>query len=349
MPFKYSREEYTDMILMYGFCECNSRKSVREYARKYPNRRIPHHTLFTRIYRQLREKGNFEMKVDRTPRQSANEENTILELVTENPSTSTRRISKQMRVPKNRVHKTIKQARMHPYHQQIVQKLEQGDDIPRLIFSQWIIWHRRMITRILFTDESQFTRDGINNSRNFHIWAQNNPKSVIQKNSQVRFSINVWCGIYNNRLIGPHIFENRLTGEIYKNFLEHTLPGLLENIPMETLWLQHDGAPAHYSREVREYLSNTFENRWIGRGGHVAWPPRSPDLTPLDYFLWGALKQEVYAVQINSREQLLQRIIDACDIIKSQPNSIAKSVKQLYQRGQKCIEMEGYHFEQFLN
>jgi hypothetical protein len=45
---------------------------------------------------------------------------------------------------------------------------------------------------------------------------------------------------------------------------------------------QHDGAPAHYSRLVT-HLNLTFLERWIGRGGHVPWPPRSPDLTPLDF------------------------------------------------------------------
>ena len=38
-----------------------------------------------------------------------------------------------------------------------------------------------------------------------------------------------------------------------------------------------------------------FENRIISRNSDVNWPPRSCDLTPLDYFLWGALKDKYYA------------------------------------------------------
>jgi hypothetical protein len=41
--------------------------------------------------------------------------------------------------------------------------------------------------------------------------------------------------------------------------------------------------------------------RWIGRGGPIAWPPRSPDLTPLDIFLWGYVKNTVYQVKINDQ------------------------------------------------
>jgi hypothetical protein len=37
-------------------------------------------------------------------------------------------------------------------------------------------------------------------------------------------------------------------------------------------------------------LDESFPNRWLGHGGPIAWPPRSPDLTPLDYYIWGHMK-----------------------------------------------------------
>lgn len=46
----------------------------------------------------------------------------------------------------------------------------------------------------------------------------------------------------------------------------------------------HDGAGPHYARVVFEHLNKEFPNRWIGRGGPMAWPARSPDLNPLDFF-----------------------------------------------------------------
>ncbi|EFN63727.1 hypothetical protein EAG_00069, partial [Camponotus floridanus] len=77
------------------------------------------------------------------------------------------------------------------------------------------------------------------------------------------------------------------------NFLEESLPELLEDVPLATrnaMWFMHDGAPAHFSRIAREFLTATYGDRWIGRGGSHLWPARSPDLNPLDYFLWGYLK-----------------------------------------------------------
>jgi hypothetical protein len=49
---------------------------------------------------------------------------------------------------------------------------------------------------------------------------------------------------------------------------------------------QQDGASPNYLGDVREYLSSRFQGRWIGKMAPIAWPPRSPNLTPLDVFLW---------------------------------------------------------------
>ena len=108
--------------------------------------------------------------------------------------------------------------------------------------------------------------------------------------------MNIWCGLLGNKLIGPFVFDN-LTRNTYEVFLRNELPGLLEYIPLmikSQIYFQHDGAPPHYTWRVREHLNKSFSNRWLGRGGPVAWPPRSPDLTPLDYYLWGHMKTLVY-------------------------------------------------------
>ncbi|KAJ4451308.1 hypothetical protein ANN_02769 [Periplaneta americana] len=115
---------------------------------------------------------------------------------------------------------------------------------------------------------------------------------------QVRFSLNMWAGIIGDRLVGPHVLVNRLTGQAYTNFLENTIPHVLEDTPLinrQHIHFLHDGAPAHFSRTARRYLDRRFPDRWIGRGGPIAWPPRSPDLNPLDFYLWGHLKSLVYS------------------------------------------------------
>ena len=54
-------------------------------------------------------------------------------------------------------------------------------------------------------------------------------------------------------------------------------------------------------------LDGTPPERWIGRGGPAAWPPRSPDINSLDFFLWGYVKIEVF----KSLQHLKGRITQA--------------------------------------
>jgi hypothetical protein len=51
-------------------------------------------------------------------------------------------------------------------------------------------------------------------------------------------------------------------------------------------------------------ISTQFPDRWLGRGGHVSWPARSPDLNSLDFFLWGHLKESVYRDLLTDMEDM---------------------------------------------
>jgi hypothetical protein len=48
---------------------------------------------------------------------------------------------------------------------------------------------------------------------------------------------------------------------------------------------QHDGVPPHYGNIIREALNEKFAGHLIGQGSLIPWPLRSPDLTPLNFFL----------------------------------------------------------------
>ncbi|GFV55463.1 transposable element Tc3 transposase [Trichonephila clavipes] len=68
----------------------------------------------------------------------------------------------------------------------------------------------------------------------------------------------------------------------------------LNNHDVQELWFQQDGATCHTARVTIDLLKDTFVDRLISRFGPVNWPPRSCDLTPLDYFLWDYVKSLVY-------------------------------------------------------
>jgi hypothetical protein len=81
----------------------------------------------------------------------------------------------------------------------------------------------------------------------------------------------------------------------------------------------------YLTRHVREYLNESFPNRWLGHGGPVAWPPRSPDLTtPLDYYPWSHMKT-VYETKVDSRATLRHRIFAVAEHIRNHSDNIASA------------------------
>ena len=83
------------------------------------------------------------------------------------------------------------------------------------------------------------------------------------------------------------------------------------------MFFQHDGAPPHSSRGVNKFPELLFPwamDRTL-RPHH--WPARSPDLSPLDYCVWGWMKELVYSVKVETRDALLARISDAATTSKT--------------------------------
>jgi hypothetical protein len=142
----------------------------------------------------------------------------------------------------------------------------------------------------------------------------------------------------------------RINGETYAALVENQLPQLLEDVPLrarQRMIFQHDGAPAHYSRRVREILNTRFPDRWMGRGGPIIWPARSPDLNVLDYFVWGYIKAKVEHRRNGTEPEVRAAISAAFDTIT--PDMAHRATRQITRRAELCLQARGKHFEQLLN
>jgi hypothetical protein len=84
---------------------------------------------------------------------------------------------------------------------------------------------------------------------------------------------------------------------------------------VDGLIFQQDGAPPHFAAIVRTALDERFPGRCIGRGGPINWPPRSPDLKPMDFFFWGYIKDIVYSERVESLPDLRRRITVAIAVV----------------------------------
>jgi hypothetical protein len=97
---------------------------------------------------------------------------------------------------------------------------------------------------------------------------------------------------------------------------------------------------------VRESFNNNYPNKWIGRGGPTPWPARSLDFNPIDFFLWGHLKNIVYSTVSETVEELQDRIFDAANTVGE--NSLMRIPRNLGTRANACLNANGPVFEHLL-
>ena len=159
--------------------------------------------------------------------------------------------------------------------------------------------------------------------------------------------VTAWAGLCSSGLIGPFFFDNTVTAESYLKMLNEKLwPIVSKRDDCADLYFQQDGANAHYTVSVRKWLDEHFPDRWIDRRSFVEWPARSPDLTPLNFFLWGVLKNQVFSDKPKTLNDLKENIINALKDIS--PEMCKKVTESIIKRCHHCIASNGLHFEHLL-
>jgi hypothetical protein len=102
--------------------------------------------------------------------------------------------------------------------------------------------------------------------------------------------LGVWVAISRRRIFGPLFLEETVNSKRYCSAFCDFI-GLLEEEEIAYSWFQPYGATAHTPNNNMKLLNEIFGERVISIN---LWPPRSPDLTPPDFSLWGAAKFAVY-------------------------------------------------------
>ncbi|GFW90928.1 transposable element Tc3 transposase [Trichonephila clavipes] len=183
--------------------------------------------------------------------------------------------------------------------------------------------------RILFSDEAHFWLNGYVNKQNCRIWSEANPQAYVETPLHPE-NLTVWCALWAGGIIGPY-FKNdeghnvTVNGDRYRAMITNSFIPELNNRDVQELWFQQDGATCHTARATIDLLKDTLGDRLISHFGPVNCPPRSWDLTPLDYFSWGYVKSMVYAdkpqtldplednirrVIVDIRPQMLEKVIE---------------------------------------
>ncbi|GFX95860.1 transposable element Tc3 transposase [Trichonephila clavipes] len=167
--------------------------------------------------------------------------------------------------------------------------------------------------QILFSDEVHFWLNGYVNKQNCRNWSEANPQVYVETPLHPE-KLTLWCALWGGGIIGPYFFKNdeghnvTVNGDRYRAMITNFFIRELNNHDVQELWFQQDGATCHAARATINLLKDTFGDRLISRFGPVNWPPRSCDLTPLDYFPWGYVKSLVYADKPQTLDHLEDNI-----------------------------------------
>lgn len=339
-----------ELVRLVGDNVLSARDAAREFNYRHPDRPAVSSSTVHRINQVFNETGSVSrhiLKNRNNPRREIRHNERILEYFHNNTNSSLRTASLDLNIPRENIRRCLVKNKIKPFKPKFLHTLELGDEERRMEFCLWAqgnyLENRNFLREILFSDEATFTTNGVVSSQNSRYWSAENPEWVINAKSQYSHKINVWCGILDNRIIGPFFFEGNLNGHLFLNFLRNEFWDALHDLPplvRLNLKFQLDGSPVHNAVVVREWLNENFENRWIGRNSPlIEWPPRSPDLTPLDFFLWGILKQKVYKSRPQSVEELRARITEACANVT--PEQLRKVTTNIRKRYDKCLEING--------
>ena len=153
--------------------------------------------------------------------------------------------------------------------------------------------------KIIFSDEAHFDLGGYVNKQNYRVWGTENPHVYTESTHPKR--VTVWCGFWSRGIIRTFFFENQqgkavtVNGDRYRSMLNEFLFTKIEEEDIGNIWFQQDCATCHTTEATLNVLLPVFENRIISRRTGVVWPPRCCNLTSLNYYLWGAVKDKCYA------------------------------------------------------
>jgi hypothetical protein len=247
-----------------------------------------------------------------------------------------------------------------------VQQLKEGDYEKRVEFAenilQGLIDTPDFLERSLWSDECLIPLHPRKHRRNTGRWSAEN-EGEIEELPMNGENLMVWAAVCPSFVIGPYYFDQNVNGANYLEMLADFLVTQLEQMQTEgnlppaclghfySIVFMHDGAPPHRHGDVKDFLNRTFTT-WIGNNSdHCKWPPRSPDLTPMDFGVWAYVKAKMkkFRPKPVNRLQLRASCDAAFEVLKRNGNLRRKLCKnEMILRCRLTVEVEGHHFQQFI-
>ncbi len=317
----------------------------RAWRREYPKSAIPSSSTIKNIVSNFEKTGSVDHvppkpKVPSPKREGA--KNQLKSLISEFPKLSIAKCASAVGISATLTYHIVhddlhlKPYKFHKWH-----KLEDADCPKRVIFANWYLdlplTHQQ---HMFFSDEAYFYLTLPINKQNNREWAASNPCNGVEKPLHDK-KVLVWCAISPAKIIGPYYFTECVNQRNYLKMLkDYFIPRLLKMPSREKYYFQQDGATPHTATSVQTWLSDKFGEKFIDK---KSWPPRSPDLNPCDFYLWGHLKSKVYNPLPKTLDDLRENIGRE---IKNIPSEVLKSTfVNLKKRCDLIKSVDGGHIE----
>ena len=345
---QYTAEQRTFMVLTYNRTE-NMAETLQLFEEHFPDVRQPCRSTVVRNYQKYRQHGtslNRNKGNSGRPRTVRSEEGIaeFRQSILQDPHQTKRR--NNIGVGPTSFSRLVHEIKFHPYKMQVRHGLIEPDYQRRVDYCEFFLHDNRK--SIIIGDEVKFPLNGKVNTQNVREYSQfGNPPLDFNADirTDVRDSLHCWCGLTTGGvLLGPHYFEGNMNGQMYLEMINDFVLPECERLGVDTNdhWWFQDGCPAHRARIVRDRLQEIFPGRVVGLGHPIEYPPRSPDLTALDFFLWGYVKSIVYVPPFAQNLNTLQERMD--EALRNVPRDI-RSMQDMYRRAEVCVQQGGGHVE----
>lgn len=336
----------------------NTQRSFRRHFNIGRNDPVPCRNTILKWVQTLRTTGNIMKKKPPGPERSARTPENIAavrEAINRSPSRSARQHAHELRINRESVRRILhKDLKFHPYKMLTVQKLNVRDYAQREEFAvrMQVLLEDEPNAIVIMSDEAHFSLNGSVNKQNFRYWSQENPR-VTNEIPLHSPRVTVWCAVAPFGVIGPYFFEeNGVTVTVNSERYIHMLntffiPELRRRqINTRDVYFQQDGATAHTANASMDIVRRMFAGRLISRFGDVPWPPRSPDLSSCDFFLWGYLKERVYVHKPRTLLELKEAITEEVRAIDLE--LLARVMDNFRRRIENCIQEDGHHLSDII-
>lgn len=280
---------------------------------------------------------------------------------------SIRRHNLPVQISKSSFQRGIKLLGFHPYKLHYRHVLKAGDKIKRVAMAQYVINKHASdpawLSNLWMSDEAIFSLNGNVNSKNVVCYSERRGGRPEEFNIDVTkhaASVMPWaCLSGDGRKLDLKFFQpekkdgenvGTMNGERYYKLMRYRAIPQIKTLNHGTLagqtW-QQDGARPHWSLQNLAFIQGQFGQNTLALGaarwGGAEWAPHSPDLSVLDFSVWGIMKYHVFMHPMPTTQQALKAKISAVWEREITPDLIKKMFGSFITRCRNVLLRNGGH------